>query len=55
VLKLDRASPVGLMGGPIEALRELNRPALVLWGTDDAYLPWRLAERQQVAFPSPAD
>jgi pimeloyl-ACP methyl ester carboxylesterase len=52
VLKLYRASPASLMRGPIESLHELDRPALVLWGTDDAYLPWRLAERQQTAFPS---
>ena len=30
----------------------LDRPALVLWGSDDAYLPWQLAERQREAFPS---
>ena len=52
ILKLYRASPATMMRGPIEALRKLDRPALVLWGTDDAYLPWRLAERQQAAFPS---
>jgi pimeloyl-ACP methyl ester carboxylesterase len=52
ILKLYRATPARLMRGPIEALAELDRPALVLWGTDDAYLPWRLAERQQSAFPS---
>jgi pimeloyl-ACP methyl ester carboxylesterase len=52
ILKLYRASPATMMRGPIEALHELDRPALVLWGTDDAYLPWRLAERQQAAFPS---
>jgi pimeloyl-ACP methyl ester carboxylesterase len=52
VLKLYRASPASLMRGPIEQLRALDRPALVLWGTEDAYLPWRLAERQRLAFPS---
>jgi 2-polyprenyl-6-methoxyphenol hydroxylase-like FAD-dependent oxidoreductase len=52
VLKLYRASPASMMRGPIEELHELDRPALVLWGTDDAYLPWRLAERQRAAFPS---
>jgi pimeloyl-ACP methyl ester carboxylesterase len=52
ILKLYRASPTSLMRGPVEALHELDRPALVLWGTEDAYLPWRLAERQQLAFPS---
>ncbi len=52
ILKLYRATPASVMRGPIKALYELDRPALVLWGTDDAYLPWRLAERQQIAFPS---
>src|SRR4051794_27665753 len=52
VLKLYRASPANVMRGPIEALRALDRPALVLWGSDDAYLPWRYAERQREAFPS---
>ena len=51
-LKLYRASPAPVMRGPIEQLRALDRPALVLWGTDDAYLPWHMAERQQMAFPS---
>jgi pimeloyl-ACP methyl ester carboxylesterase len=52
VLNLYRASPARAMRGPIETLRALDRPALVLWGTGDAYLPWRLAERQREAFPS---
>jgi pimeloyl-ACP methyl ester carboxylesterase len=52
VLKLYRASPAKAMRGPIEALRALDRPALVLWGSDDAYLPWQQAERQREAFPS---
>jgi pimeloyl-ACP methyl ester carboxylesterase len=52
ILKLYRATPASLLRGPIEALHALDRPALVLWGTDDAYLPWRFAERQQTAFPS---
>jgi pimeloyl-ACP methyl ester carboxylesterase len=52
ILKLYRASPATLMRGPIDELRALDRPALVLWGTDDAYLPWQMAERQRLAFPS---
>lgn len=52
ILKLYRASPAATMRGPVDALHELDRPALVLWGTEDAYLPWRFAERQQLAFPS---
>ena len=52
ILKLYRASPASVMRGSIEELRALDRPALVLWGTDDAYLSWHMAERQQAAFPS---
>jgi pimeloyl-ACP methyl ester carboxylesterase len=52
VLKLYRATPAEAMAGPVAPLRELDRPALVLWGTDDAYLPVEFAERQREAFPS---
>jgi pimeloyl-ACP methyl ester carboxylesterase len=52
VLKLHRATPADAMEGPVEALRALDRPALVLWGTHDAYIPWEQAERQRHAFPS---
>jgi pimeloyl-ACP methyl ester carboxylesterase len=51
VLKLYRATPAAAARGPVEALRELNRPALVVWGTKDTYLPARFAERQRDAFP----
>lgn len=33
-----------------EALRPLDRPALVVWGKRDPYLPAKLAERQREAF-----
>ncbi len=36
----------------IAALRPLDRPALVLWGAHDPYLPVAFAERQREAFPS---
>ena len=52
VLKLYRASPVESMRGPIEELAALDRPALVVWGSEDAYLPWQLADRQRMGFPS---
>jgi pimeloyl-ACP methyl ester carboxylesterase len=52
VLKLYRASSPSAMRGPIEQLRALDRPALVVWGSDDAYIPWQVAARQQMAFPS---
>lgn len=52
VLKLYRATPAALLGAPTAALRALDRPALVLWGSDDKYLPWRYADAQRDAFPS---
>jgi pimeloyl-ACP methyl ester carboxylesterase len=52
VLKLYRATPESVLGAPAEALRALDRPALVVWGTEDAYLPREQAERQRDAFPS---
>jgi len=52
VLKLYRATPESLLGALVSELRTLNRPALVVWGTKDAYLPVHGAERQREAFPS---
>lgn len=52
VLRLYRATPAALMAGSADVLRALDRPALVLWGTADAYIPWEQAERQRDAFPS---
>jgi pimeloyl-ACP methyl ester carboxylesterase len=52
ILKLYRATPASAMEGSVQALRALDRPALVLWGTHDAYFPWQQAERQRQAFPS---
>jgi pimeloyl-ACP methyl ester carboxylesterase len=52
VLKLYRATPASAMGALREPLRELDRPALVVWGTDDVYIPWQQAERQRESFPS---
>jgi pimeloyl-ACP methyl ester carboxylesterase len=52
VLKLYRATPVSELSALREPLRELNRPALVIWGSHDAYLPWEQADRQRESFPS---
>jgi len=52
VLKLYRATPASAMGALRAPLRELDRPALVVWGTTDAYIPWQQAERQLESFPS---
>jgi flavin-dependent dehydrogenase/pimeloyl-ACP methyl ester carboxylesterase len=34
-----------------DALRALDRPALVVWGAHDPYIPVAMAERQREAFP----
>lgn len=52
VLKLYRATPEHLLAAPVDALRELDRPALVVWPTADRYLPTALAQGQRKAFPS---
>jgi pimeloyl-ACP methyl ester carboxylesterase len=52
VLKLYRATPAKRLAAPRDALRALDRPALVVWATKDAYLPTEQAERQRQAFPS---
>ena len=52
VLKLYRATPAATLAAPAAALRPLDPPALVIWGTQDAYVPREQAERQRQAFPS---
>jgi len=52
VLKLYRATPAATLAVPAAALRPLDRPALVIWGTQDPYVPREQAERQRQAFPS---
>ncbi|MEZ0284562.1 MAG: alpha/beta fold hydrolase, partial [Thermoleophilia bacterium] len=53
VLDLYRSvADVGAAGERLAAaLRPLDRPALVLWGRRDPYLPVAHAERQREAFP----
>ncbi len=52
VLKLYRATPAARMGALRDPLRSLDRPALVVWGVTDAYIPWSQAARQRESFPS---
>jgi pimeloyl-ACP methyl ester carboxylesterase len=52
VLNLYRVTPAEMMASGQSELSELDRPALVVWGTDDAYLPYVQAERQRQSFPS---
>ena len=53
VLRLYRAEshPDRLARAQSDALRPLDRPALVVWGRHDPYLPVTLAARQRDAFP----
>ncbi|HEX4363067.1 MAG TPA: alpha/beta fold hydrolase [Solirubrobacteraceae bacterium] len=54
VLRLYRATsdPSGMSREVTGRLRELDLPALVIWGEHDAYLPASYAWRQREAFPS---
>lgn len=54
ILHLYRSAddPAGEAPRLVEALRPLDRPALVIWGEGDPYLPPSLARRQLQAFPS---
>jgi pimeloyl-ACP methyl ester carboxylesterase len=52
VLQVYRATPEEVLGAPTGPLHALDRPALVIWGTDDRYLPVRQAGHQHRAFPS---
>jgi pimeloyl-ACP methyl ester carboxylesterase len=53
VLRLYRATRdiAGLGRRHAAALRRLDRPALVVWGKHDPYLPLSLAQRQREVFP----
>lgn len=54
VLRLYRATddPAGLSTELAAVLRPLDRPALVVWGRHDPYIPVAVAERQVEVFPS---
>jgi pimeloyl-ACP methyl ester carboxylesterase len=52
VLKLYRATEASALAALRNPLRQLDRPALVLWGTEDVYVPWQQAARQRESFPS---
>lgn len=53
VLQLYRntRNPEAAFAHFIPELARLDRPACVIWGADDAYLPVAFAERQREAFP----
>jgi pimeloyl-ACP methyl ester carboxylesterase len=52
VLRLYRATdPAAASERLHQRLRPLDRPALVVWGARDPYLPVRYAHRQRETFP----
>lgn len=52
VLKLYRASPPAALESLSAEMRALDRPALVVWGAKDPYIPVAQAELQRRSFPS---
>jgi pimeloyl-ACP methyl ester carboxylesterase/flavin-dependent dehydrogenase len=54
ILRLYRATdePGAVGRRHADALAPLDRPALVVWGAHDPYIPVAMAERQRDAFPS---
>ncbi len=52
VIRLYRAADARrLVSAPPEVLAALDRPALVVWGTSDPYIPTRFARMHRRAFP----
>jgi pimeloyl-ACP methyl ester carboxylesterase len=51
-MRFYRATPAEAMGLLAPLLRPLDRPALVIWGGHDPFIPAEQAERQRESFPS---
>jgi pimeloyl-ACP methyl ester carboxylesterase len=53
VLRLYRATDAARMvPAPVSQFAELDRPALVVWGSQDVYIPIAYAEDHRLSFPS---
>jgi pimeloyl-ACP methyl ester carboxylesterase len=52
MLRFYRANPRVSVGRLAPALRPLDRPALVVWGARNRFVPLEQAERQRESFPS---
>ena len=52
VLRFYHSSPAAGMGGLAPTIRLLDRPALVIWGANNRFVPVEQAERQRESFPS---
>lgn len=51
-MRFYRATPAEAMGLLAPLLRPLDRPALVIWGRHDPFIPLEQAHRQRESFPS---
>lgn len=51
-MRFYRATPAEAMGALAPVLRELDRPALVIWGRHDPFVPVEQAALQRESFPS---
>jgi pimeloyl-ACP methyl ester carboxylesterase len=51
VLRLYRATPPDKLEALLSPMREIDPPALVVWGAHDPYISVKHAERQRLAFP----
>jgi pimeloyl-ACP methyl ester carboxylesterase len=52
MLRFYRSTPASAFERLAPSLRQLDRPALVLWGAHDPFVPVEQAERQRESFPS---
>jgi pimeloyl-ACP methyl ester carboxylesterase len=52
MLRFYRSAPPATFERVVPALRRLDRPALVLWGAHDRFVPVVQAQRQRESFPS---
>ena len=52
MLRFYRSSPPSALERIAPSLRKLDRPALVVWGAHDPFVPVEQAERQRESFPS---
>jgi pimeloyl-ACP methyl ester carboxylesterase len=50
-MRFYRATPADAMGLLAPKLESLDRPALVIWGRHDPFIPFEQAERQRESFP----
>ncbi len=51
-MRFYRATPAEAMGALAPVLRPLDKPALVIWGRHDPFIPVEQAHRQRESFPS---